>query len=84
MKVSSDIGVHKQKVGKRAPTSTGGRTSSDIGEKAPLNIPMADMSSEFKRLVVDELIRVRKARVARRRGRQNIAKEQQQKEKEKK
>ena len=64
--------------------STGGRTSSDIGGKAPLNIPLADMSPEFKTLVVDELIRTGKARVVRRRVRQTITKEQQQKEKEKK
>ena len=83
-KVLSDIGVRKQKVAKRAPTSTGGRTSSNIGGKAPLNIPMVDMSLEFKRLVVDELIRIGKAMVITRRGRQTIAKEQHQKEKEKK
>ena len=84
MKVSSNIGVRKQKVAKRAPISTGGRTSSNIGGRAPLNIPMADMSPEFKRLVVDGLIRTGKARVVRRRDKQTIAKEQQQKEKEKK
>ena len=44
-KVSSDISVCK-----RALTSTGGRTSSDIGGKAPLNIPMADMSPKFKKI----------------------------------
>ena len=79
-KASSDIGVRKQEVAKRAPTSTAGRTSSNIG-KAPLNIPMADMSPEFKRLVVDELIRTGKARVVTRRSRQTMAKEQQKKEK---
>ena len=42
-----------------AKGATGGRAAScDIGlKKAPVNIPMRDMSPEFKKLVVEELIR---------------------------
>ena len=79
-KKSSDIGAHKQTVAKG---HTGGRASSDI-RKAPLNIPMRDMSPEFKRLVVDELIRTGRARVVRRRGREAMAKEEKEKKKEQK
>ena len=62
---------------------TGGRAaSSDIGlKKAPVNIPMKDMSPEFKRLVVEELIRTGRARVVTRRGREAMAKEEEEKKK---
>ena len=62
---------------------TRGRAASiDIGlRKAPVNIPMGDMSPEFKRLVVDELIRTGRARVVRRRGREAMAKEEDEKKK---
>ena len=65
---------------------TGGRAaSSNIGlRKAPVNIPMGDMSPEFKRLVVDELIRIGRARVVRRKGREAMAREEKEKKKEKK
>ena len=43
--------------------------SSNIGlKKPPVNIPMKDMSPEFKKIVVEELIRTGKARVVTRRG----------------
>ena len=62
---------------------TGGRTaSSDIDlKKAPVNIPMKDMSPESKRLVVEELIRTGRARVVTRRGREAMAKEEEEKKK---
>ena len=62
---------------------TGGRAaSSDIGlKKAPVNIPMKDMSPEFKRLVVEWLIRTGRARVVTRRGRETMAKEEEEKKK---
>ena len=54
-----------------AKCPTGGwAASSDIGlKKASVNIPMKDMSPEFKRLVVEELIRTGRARVVTRRPR---------------
>ena len=62
---------------------TGGRAaSSDIGlKKAPVNIPMKDMSPEFKRLVVEELIITGRARVVTRRGRKAMAKKEEEKKK---
>ena len=62
---------------------TGGRAaSSDIGlKKAPVNIPMKDMSPEFKRLVVKELIGTGRARVVTRRGRGAMAKEEEEEKK---
>ena len=65
---------------------TGGRAaSSDIGlKKAPVNIPMRDMSPEFKKLVVEELIRTGRARVVTRRGREAMAKEEKEKQKRQK
>ena len=56
-KVSSDIGVHKQKQKVATSTTSRGRISSDIGGKAPVNKTMADMSPEFEILDVDELDR---------------------------
>ena len=44
MKVSSDIGVRKQKQKVATSTTSRGRISSNIGGKAPVNIPMADIS----------------------------------------
>ena len=66
-----------------AKGATRGRAaSSDIGlKKAPVNIPMKDMSSEFKRLVVEELIRTGRAKVVTRRGREAMAKEEEEKKK---
>ena len=52
--------------GRRAGRRAG---SSDIAKKgAPLNIPMKDVSSDFKRLVVEELIRTGRARIVKRKG----------------
>ena len=79
MKASSDTGACKQTVAK-GPTSTRGRASSDM-KRVPLNIPMGDMSPEFKRLVVDELIHTGRARVVTRKGREAMAKEQKKEEK---
>ena len=63
-------------------TTRGRAASSDIGlKKAPVNIPMRDMSPEFKRLVVEELIRTGRARVVTRRGREAMAKEEEEKKK---
>ena len=45
---------------------------------------MGDMSPEFKRLVVDELIRTGRARVVRRKGREAMAREEKEKKKEQK
>ena len=60
----------------------GRAASSNIGlKKAPVNIPMRDMSPEFKKLVVEELIRTGRARVVTRRGREAIAKEEEEKQK---
>ena len=42
---------------------------------------MGDMSLEFKRLVVEELIRTGRARVVTRRGREAMAKEEEEKKK---
>ena len=42
---------------------------------------MRDMSPEFKRLVVEELIRTGRARVVIRRGREAMAKEEEEKKK---
>ena len=69
-----------------AKGATGGRAaSSNIGlKKAPVNIPMEDMSPEFKRLVVEELIRTGRARVVTRRGREAMAKEEERKKGQKK
>ena len=65
----------------KGPTR-GRAASSDIGlKKAPVNIPMKDMSPEFKRLVVEELIRTGRARVVTRRGREAMAKEEEEKKK---
>ena len=56
--------------------------SSNIGlKKPPVNIPMKDMSPEFKKIVVEELIRTGKARVVTRRGRKTMAKEEEEKRK---
>ena len=65
-----------------AKGATGGRAAScDIGlKKAPVNIPMRDMSPEFKKLVVEELIRTGRARVVTRRG-EAMAKEEEEKQK---
>ena len=74
----------KKRATATGPTGpTGGTaTSSDTGvTKPPLNIPMKDMSPEFKRLVVEELIRTGKARVVRRRGRKTMAREEEEKRK---
>ena len=62
---------------------TGGTAaSSDTGlRKPPVNIPMKDMSPEFKRLVVEELIRTGKARVVTRRRREAMAREEEEKRK---
>ena len=65
--------AHKQTAKTRqtiAKGSTGGRAaSSDIGQKrAPVNIPMKDMSPEFKKLFVEELIRTGRARIVTRGG----------------
>ena len=78
--------AHKQTAKTRqtvAKGPTGGRAaSSDIGlKKAPVNIPMKDMSPEFKRLVVEELIRTGRARVVTRRGREAMAQEEEEKKK---
>ena len=55
----------------------GRAASSDIGQKkAPVNIPVKDMSPEFKRLVVEELIRTGRARVVTMKGREAMAKEE--------
>ena len=60
----------------------GTAASRDIGlKKAPVNIPMRDMSPEFKKLVVKELIRTGRARVVTRRGREAMAKEEEEKQK---
>ena len=65
----------------KGPTR-GRAASSDIGlKKAPVNIPMKDMSPEFKKLVVEELIRTGRARVVTRRGREAMAKEEEEKKK---
>ena len=66
-----------------AKGATGGRAaSSNIGlKKAPVNIPMRDMSPEFKKLVVEELIRTGRASVVTRRGREAMAKEEEEKQK---
>ena len=80
MKASSNSDACKQTVAK-GPTSTGGRAASSDMKRVPLNIPMGDMSPEFKRLVVDELIRTGRARVVTRKGREAMAKEQKKKEK---
>ena len=66
-----------------AKGAIGGRAAScDIGlKKAPVNIPMRDMSPEFKKLVVEELIRTGRARVVTRRGREAMAKEEEEKQK---
>ena len=54
--------------------------SSDIVlKKAPVNIPMKDMSPEFKKLVVEELIRTGRARVVTRRRREAMAREEEEK-----
>ena len=60
---------------------TGGRAgSSDIAKKgAPVNIPMKDVSSDFKRLVVEELIRTGRARIVKRKGREGMAEEEEKK-----
>ena len=76
-KPSSDI--RGQKVATSRPKSTGGTTSTSSNIGKAVNNPMTDMSPEFKRLVVDELIRTGKARVVSRRGRQTMAREQQKK-----
>ena len=60
---------------------TGGRAVSSDIKKPPVNIPMKDMSPEFKRLVVEELIRTGKARVVTRRGRETMAKEEEEERK---
>ena len=66
-----------------AKGATRGRAaSSDIGlKKAPVNIPLKDMSPEFKKLVVEELIRTGRARVVTRRGRVAMAREEEEKQK---
>ena len=73
----------KQTATATATGSTGGMAaSSDTGvTKPPLKIPMKDMSPEFKRLVVEELIRIGKARVVRRRVRETMAREEEEKRK---
>ena len=62
---------------------TGGRAASSdtVLRKPPVNITMKDMSPEFKRLVVEELIRTGKARVVTRRGRETMAREEEEKRK---
>ena len=45
---------------------------------------MKDMSPEFKRLVVEELIRTGKARVVTRKGRETMAKEEEKRKKDQK
>ena len=68
----------------KGPTR-GRAASSNIGlKKAPVNIPMKDMSPEFKRLVVEELIRTGRTRVVTRRGRDAMAKEEEKKKGQKK
>ena len=76
----------KSHTGQTAKGPTRGRAvSSNIGlRKAPVNIPMEDMSPEFKRLVVDELIRTGRARVVRRKGREAMAGEEKEKKEQKK
>ena len=71
---------------KKTATATGptGGTaaSSDTGAtKPPLSIPMKDMSPEFKRLVFEELIRTGRAREVRRRGRETMVREEEEKRK---
>ena len=75
---------HTRQTVVKGPTR-GRAASSDIGlRKAPVNIPMGDMSPEFKRLVVDELIRTGRARVVRRKGREAMAREEKKKKEQKK
>ena len=76
----------KSHTGQIAKGPTRGRAaSSDIGlRKDPVNIPIGDMSPEFKRLVVDELIRTGRARVVRRKGREAMAREEKKKKEQKK
>ena len=67
---------------------TGGRAragSSDIAKKGgPLNIPLKDVSSDFKRLVVEELIRTGRARIVKRKGREGMAEEEKKRRKQEK
>ena len=78
-------GVPKKPSVAKGPTGgpTGGRArarSSDIAKKGgPLNIPMKDVSSDFKRLVVEELIRTGRARIVKRKGREGMAEEEEKK-----
>ena len=76
-------GVPKKPSVAKGPTGgrAGGRAgSSDIAKKgAPLNIPMKDVSSDFKRLVVEELIRTGRARIVKRKGREGMAEEEEKK-----
>ena len=58
--------------------------SSDIAKKrAPVNIPMKDVSSELKKLVVEELIRTGRARIVKRKGREGMAEEEEEKKRRK-
>ena len=79
-KGSSNTAKPKQKAKpttSTAPRSSGGMTSSDIAKGKAVNIPMNEMSPDFKKLVVEELIRSGRARVVTRKGRVSMAKEQQ-------
>ena len=85
-------GVPKKPSVAKGPTGgpTRGRAraragSSDIAKKGgPLNIPLKDVSSDFKRLVVEELIRTGKARIVKRKGREGMAEEEKKRRKQEK
>ena len=73
----------KPKKSSIAKGPTGGRAGSsdiDLAKKgAPVNIPIKDISSDFKRLVVEELIRTGRARIVKRKGREGMAEEEEKK-----